>query len=110
MGVVASTLGRCQACCAHCIADLLDMIRSIKTKNGWKVMVVDRTSMRVINAVSGMFDILENGVTGAWKALCGGVRAATHTPSPHLAATAACGVLWHARACACACALMRPYV
>ena len=42
---------------------LEDVIRSVKPASGWKVLIVDYESMRIINAAVRMYDIMEEGVT-----------------------------------------------
>jgi len=40
-----------------------EMIRSVKPASGWKVLIVDKESMRIISACCRMFDIMEEGVS-----------------------------------------------
>lgn len=39
------------------------MIRSVKPASGWKVLIVDVLSMRIISAACRMYDIIDEGVT-----------------------------------------------
>jgi choline kinase len=39
-------------------------VDDVKPASGWKVMVVDEASMKIISAVCKMYDIIEKGVTG----------------------------------------------
>ena len=47
---------------------LSDMVRSIvpQVGSGWKVMIVDHNSMRVISAACKMYDVMEENVTGMY--------------------------------------------
>eukprot|EP00276_Gloeochaete_wittrockiana_P002319 CAMPEP_0184675198 /NCGR_PEP_ID=MMETSP0308-20130426/87656_1 /TAXON_ID=38269 /ORGANISM="Gloeochaete witrockiana, Strain SAG 46.84" /LENGTH=629 /DNA_ID=CAMNT_0027122881 /DNA_START=157 /DNA_END=2046 /DNA_ORIENTATION=+ len=42
---------------------LEEIIRSVKPANGWKVVVCDAVTLRVISAACRMYDIMEEGVT-----------------------------------------------
>jgi hypothetical protein len=39
----------------------LKALKNIRTKSGWKVLLVDDESMRNISACLGMYDIMEQG-------------------------------------------------
>lgn len=46
------------------ILGILDtIIRPIQPLNGWKVLVVDKVTLRIISAACRMYDIMEEGVT-----------------------------------------------
>eukprot|EP00004_Rigifila_ramosa_P016686 TRINITY_DN3983_c1_g1_i1.p1 TRINITY_DN3983_c1_g1~~TRINITY_DN3983_c1_g1_i1.p1 ORF type:complete len:387 (-),score=96.37 TRINITY_DN3983_c1_g1_i1:68-1228(-) len=44
-------------------AKLLEMVKSIKPASGWKVMIVDAVSVRVLSSACRMYDIMDSGVT-----------------------------------------------
>ncbi len=44
-------------------AEFLKALKGVRTKSGWKVLVVDDESMRDISSCLGMYDIMEQGVT-----------------------------------------------
>lgn len=45
---------------------LSDMVRSVvpQVGSGWKVLIVDHNSMRIISAACKMYDVMEENVTG----------------------------------------------
>lgn len=40
-----------------------EMIRTVSPTNGWKVLILDHDSTRIISAACRMYDIMEEGVT-----------------------------------------------
>jgi syntaxin-binding protein 1 len=40
-----------------------DMIHAVQPKSGWKVLIVDKITLRVISSCARMYDIMEQGVT-----------------------------------------------
>ncbi|CAJ0756282.1 19077_t:CDS:2, partial [Entrophospora sp. SA101] len=42
---------------------ILDSLRTVQPPNGWKVMVVDAPSLKIIESACKMYDILEEKVT-----------------------------------------------
>jgi len=47
---------------------LLEMIRGVTPATGWKVLIVDKLSIRVLSSVCTMAEIMEEGVTSKSKA------------------------------------------
>src|SRR5689334_7494832 len=47
-----------------------DMVQTVKPASGWKILIVDNESMRIISAACRMFDIMEEGVTCKLVAIC----------------------------------------
>jgi len=46
-----------------CKDRLIEMVRSVRPKSGWKVLIVDQASLRIISASCRMHDIMEEGIT-----------------------------------------------
>ena len=44
-----------------------DVVRSVTPASGWKVLIVDQDTMRIISASCRMYDIMEEGVTCEYK-------------------------------------------
>jgi hypothetical protein len=42
---------------------LLGVIGSVQSKNGWKILIVDRGTIRIISSVCSMSEIMDKGVT-----------------------------------------------
>ncbi len=53
-------------------AEFLRALKGVRTKSGWKLLIVDDESMRDISACLGMYDIMEQG-DGAGFFLCAGL-------------------------------------
>jgi hypothetical protein len=49
--------------CYYFNLGILDAIRSVQPPGGWKVVVVDEASLKIIESACKMFDILEEKVT-----------------------------------------------
>lgn len=44
-----------------------DMVRAAQPQGKWRIMVVDSNSLKTLNAVCKMYDILEQNITRAWS-------------------------------------------